>query len=176
MLRGRLTALRSRHESDVPVLHAELYDDVETRSRADSRPWRPVPPGSASSPYAVQEVHDDVAVFSAVSLAGDELIGEALLWGIDLHNRSTHIGISLRPAARGKGYGLDIVQILCRYAFATRGLHRVQLETLSDNAAMVATALRAGFTHEGTLRQAAWVNGTFADEVIYGLLAADFSC
>jgi RimJ/RimL family protein N-acetyltransferase len=158
----------------VPVLHAELYDDVETRSRADSRPWRPISSESPSSPYALQDVRDDVAIFSAVSVAGDELLGEALLWNIDGHNRSAHIGISLRPAARGKGYGLDILRVLCRYAFLTRGLHRVQLETLSDNAAMAATAVRAGFTHEGTVRKAAWVSGAFLDEVIYGLLADEF--
>jgi RimJ/RimL family protein N-acetyltransferase len=174
MLRGKVSALRSRRESDVAVLQSELYDDVETRSRADSRPWQPIPSGSPSSPYAIREVSNDVAVFSAVSLADDELLGEALLWGIDVHNRSTHIGISLRPAVRGKGYGLDIVRVLCRYAFITRGLHRVQLETLADNAAMVAVAERAGFTHEGTARKAAWASGAFLDEVIYGLLADEF--
>lgn len=37
-LRGEVAGLRARLESDVPVLHAGLYDDVATRSRADSRP------------------------------------------------------------------------------------------------------------------------------------------
>jgi len=32
------------------VLHAELYEDIATRMRADSRPWRPIPAGSAASP------------------------------------------------------------------------------------------------------------------------------
>jgi RimJ/RimL family protein N-acetyltransferase len=32
-----------------------------------------------------------------------------------------------------------------------------------------------GFTREGTLRQAAWVTGAFLDEVILGLLSADWS-
>jgi Acetyltransferase (GNAT) domain len=37
MLRGEFTGLRARHDSDIPALHAELYDDVETRVSADSR-------------------------------------------------------------------------------------------------------------------------------------------
>lgn len=172
MLRGNLVGLRARHASDVAVLHAELYDDVATRSRADSRPWRPIAPGSAASPYAVVEPGDGAACFSVVALDDGELAGEALLWNIDTHNRSAHLGISLRPAFRGRGFGADTVRVLCDYGFAVRGLHRLQLETLADNTAMIRAAERAGFTQEGRLRRAAWVNGEFADEVVFGLLAA----
>jgi RimJ/RimL family protein N-acetyltransferase len=169
-----MTGLRVRHDSDIPVLHAELYDDVQTRVRADSRPWQPIPPGSGS-PYVVTGPDDHAACFSVVELATGELAGEALLWGIDLHNRGAHIGISLRPAFRGRGLGADVVRVLCRYGFAIRGLHRLQAETLSTNNAMIRAANRAGFTREGTLRRAAWVDGEFADEVILGLLAVEWT-
>jgi RimJ/RimL family protein N-acetyltransferase len=173
MLRGEVTGLRARHDSDIPVLHAQLYDDVETRARADSRPWQPIPPGSGS-PYVVSGPDDHAACFSVVELASGELAGEALLWNIDLHNRTAHIGISLLPEMRGRGLGTDVVRILCRYGFAIRGLHRLQAETLADNNAMIQTAIRAGFAREGTLRRSTWVNGDFADEVILGLLAAEW--
>jgi RimJ/RimL family protein N-acetyltransferase len=65
--------------------------------------------------------------------------------------------------------------VLCRYGFAVRGLHRLQMETLSDNHAMIAVATRLGFTREGTTRDSGWVNGKFADDVIFGLLATEFS-
>ena len=172
MLRGNKAGLRARHEADVPVLHAELYNDVATRSRADSRPWRPISPDPAASPYAISDSGDEAACFSVVSLEDDELAGEALLWGIDTHHRSAHLGIALRPAFRGRGFGLDVVRVLCDYGFAVRGLHRLQLETLADNAPMIGVATRAGFTQEGTMRGAAWVNGEFLDEVVFGLLAA----
>jgi RimJ/RimL family protein N-acetyltransferase len=106
-----------------------------------------------------------------VSLENDELAGEALLWAIDTHNRSAHLGISLRPVFRKRGLGVDVVQVLCDYGFAVRGLHRLQIETLADNTAMIRAASRAGFTQEGTLHRSAWVNGEFADEVIFGLVA-----
>ena len=106
-------------------------------------------------------------------LGSSELAGEALLWGIDLHNRSAHVGISLRPAFRSRGLGADAVRVLCRYGFAIRGLHRLQLETLADNHAMIQLAKRAGFLQEGVLRGSEWVDGGFADAVIFGLLAAD---
>ena len=66
-----------------------------------------------------------------------------------------------------------MVLALCKYGFTVRGLHRLQVETLASNAAMIGGASRAGFVHEGTLRGAGWVDGEFADEVILGLLAND---
>ena len=171
MLRGEKVGLRARLEVDVPILHADLQEDVATRSRSDSRPWRPISVGSANSPYAVPEPSDDVAIFSVVQLSNDELAGDALLWGIDLHSRLAHIGISLRPSFRGRGLAVDVVRVLCHYGFTVRGLHRLQIETLADNAAMIRTATEAGFELEGTLRGAAWVSGEFVDEVILGRLA-----
>ncbi|MFI9272765.1 GNAT family N-acetyltransferase [Kitasatospora sp. NPDC052896] len=175
MMRGARVGLRARHEDDVPVLHRELYDDVPTRSRVGTSPWRPVPPGSAEVPYAVDAPSPGAVCFSVVELESQELAGEAVLWGIDTHNRLAHLGLSLRPAFRGRGLGYDVVRVLCEYGFAVRGLRRLQLETLADNAAMIAAATRAGFTHEGTLRQAAWVYGGIVDEVVFGLLAEEWT-
>lgn len=175
MLRGSKVGLRARHARDIAVLHAELYDDVVTRSRADSRAWRPIPPDSSASPYRVGEPAEGAACFSVVELDPEDLAGEALLWDIDVHNRKAHLGVSLRPAFRGRGLGADVVRVLCHYGFVVLGLHRLQIETLSDNAAMIASATRSGFRHEGTLRGSAWVTGAFADEIVLGLLAEEWS-
>jgi RimJ/RimL family protein N-acetyltransferase len=172
MLRGTKVALRARQAEDVPVLHAELYEDVVTRCRADSRAWRPLP--ERSSPYIVGEPSDNQSCFSVVELDSGELAGEALLWGIDRHNRLAHVGISLRPKCRGRGFGVDTVRVLCTYGFSVLGLHRLQVETLADNAAMIRAATDVGFVREGLLRRAAWVTGDYVDEVVLGLLATEW--
>ena len=176
MLHGELVVLRARTEDDARILHAELYEDTDAWVRSDTRPWVPVPFGPASPHWPGDEAPSaaDAAVFAVTERATGELAGEALLWGMDLHNRSAHVGLALRPACRGRGLGGDTVLVLCRYGFAIRGLHRLQAETLSTNTAMIQAASRAGFTREGTLRRAAWVDGEFADEVILGLLAAEW--
>ncbi|HEY0532575.1 MAG TPA: GNAT family protein [Actinoplanes sp.] len=171
MLRGHKAGLRARIESDVAVLQRELYEDVLNYSRAAVRPWWPVSPGRAGEFYAVSDPHEGSAVFSIVTLDDGELAGECGLWGIDLHNRSADLGLALRPGARGSGLAVDTVLTLCEYGFKIRGLHRIQIETLADNAAMRATAARAGFTEEGVRRKAAWVNGAFLDGVVFGRLA-----
>ncbi|MFZ0171971.1 MAG: GNAT family protein [Acidimicrobiales bacterium] len=175
MLRGERVALRARIESDVAVLHAELYDDVVTRTRTDSRPWRPISPDAPAAPYRISDPTDDWAAFSVVDLGDGDLAGEAILWGIDPHNRSAHVGISLRPAFRGRGLGADAVRVLCEYGFTVRGLHRLGVETLRDNGPMLRIAEQVGFVREGVLRRAAWVNGQFIDEVVFGMLAEQWA-
>jgi RimJ/RimL family protein N-acetyltransferase len=173
-LSGERVALRARSADDVPILQAQLYEDVVTRSLADTRPWRPIPGDPSLSPYAVTEVSDDVAFFSVVTTDEGELAGEALLWGIDLHNRLAHAGLALLPGFRGRGWSVDVLRLLCRYGFAVRGLNRLQLETSAENEAMLRAAARVGFREEGILRQAAWAVGSFVDVVVLGLLSADW--
>jgi RimJ/RimL family protein N-acetyltransferase len=170
MLVGRTVALRARLESDVAVLHAGIYDDVLGQSESDNGAWRPVSPTVELSPYRVRENRPEQAPFTIVALDDQRIVGEALLWGIDAHNRGAHLGIALLPHERGRGHGLDTVQVLCRYAFRILGLHRVQMETNTPNVAMRAMAKRAGFTEEGVLRHAAWFDGRFVDEVVLGLV------
>ncbi|WP_328317326.1 GNAT family N-acetyltransferase [Streptomyces sp. NBC_00388] len=174
MLRGSKVALRARHEDDVPVLQAELHDDVVTSSRASARPWRPVTPGSKAAQFVVDDEEHGHVPFSVVELDGGALAGSAVLWDIDTHNRSAHIGLGLLPPSRGKGYGTDVVAVLCHYGFVVRGLQRLQIETLSDNTAMLRSAERNGFVREGVLRSSAWVMGEFLDEVLLGLLRQDW--
>jgi RimJ/RimL family protein N-acetyltransferase len=174
MLKGNKVGLRARHEDDIPVLRAELYDDVVNASRAEGRPWRPITPGSQDSRLVVDDKEQGHVPFSVVELAGGTLVGTATLWGIDNHNRYAHIGLGLLPSSRGKGYGTDVVAVLCHYGFVVRGLQRLQIETLSDNAAMLRSAERNGFVREGVLRSSAWVMGEFLDEVLLGLLVQDW--
>jgi RimJ/RimL family protein N-acetyltransferase len=175
MLRGRTIVLRARIESDVPILHAALYDDVPGHSDSDTRPWRPLPPTAELSPYRVKEAPEHSAEFTIVSLLDDRVVGESVLWSIDPHNRKAHIGLALLPEERRRGFGLDTVQVLCDYAFRVLGLHRVQIETNATNAPMIATAEQAGFAVEGRIRDASWVVGRFVDEVVLGLLVDDWS-
>ena len=181
MLNGELVGLRARTADDAEILHEELYENVEDWVRGSNHPWVPIAPGPGS-PYAAADPADDRrgpgssgAEFSIVDLASGELAGQIALWGIDEHNRMAHIGIELRPAFRGRGLGADAVRVACRYGFALRGLHRLQLETLADNQAMIAVAEKLGFTREGATRGSSWMNGRFMDDVIFGLLAEEFS-
>jgi RimJ/RimL family protein N-acetyltransferase len=171
MLRGERVGLRARHEADIQILNDELYEDVPGQARADRRPWRPISPGADAARFRITEPDDGYASFSILDLDGGTLAGSCVLWNIDSHNRSAHIGLALRPAFRGRGLGTDTVRVLCQYGFVVLGLHRLQVDTLADNDAMIKSAEHVGFTREGVNRHAAWVNGEFLDEVVLGMLS-----
>ncbi|WP_106585946.1 GNAT family N-acetyltransferase [Murinocardiopsis flavida] len=175
MLKGAKVGLRARYEDDIEVLRTELYDDVVNGSRAEGRPWRPMTPDSKDPRLVVDDKAQGLVQFSAVELDGETLIGMATLYDIDTHHRSAHIGLGLLPSCRGMGYGTDVVAVLTHYGFVVRGLHRLQIETLADNAAMLRAAERNGFVREGVLRSSSWVMGEFLDEVVLGLLAEDWN-
>ncbi|MFE7560577.1 GNAT family N-acetyltransferase [Kitasatospora sp. NPDC057500] len=174
MLRGEKIGLRARHDEDIPILLAGLYDDVVVSARSEGRPWRPFSPGSKDPRLVGDDTQQAHVSFSVVESEGGTLVGTATLWGIDTHNRSAHVGLGLLPSTRGKGYGTDVVAVLCHYGFAVRGLQRLQIETLADNTAMLRTAERNGFVREGVLRSSAWVLGEFLDQVLLGLLAEEW--
>ncbi|MET9922629.1 GNAT family protein [Streptomyces sp. NPDC006435] len=175
MIKHDKVLLRARRDSDVDLLHRELYEDVATRVRGDSRLWRPLPTGD-QSPFAVPKPDDETPCFTVEEVASGDVAGEAVVWGVDLHNRCAHLGLALRPGFRGRGLAADTMAALCTYGFAVRGFHGLQVETLSENTPMLRAAQRVGFTVEGTLRRNAWVFGTWADEVILGLLAEEWAC
>lgn len=175
MLKGGKVGLRARYEEDIPILRAGLFDDVVNSARSEGRPWRPTAPGSKDPRLVVHEEDPQRAPFSVVELDGGALVGIASLWQIDTHNRSANVGVGLLPSARGKGYGTDVVAVLCHYGFVVRGLQRLEMETVSDNEAMLRSAARNGFVREGVLRSRAWVMGEFLDTVVLGLLAREWT-
>ena len=64
MLSGQMTGLRAITDADIEVFEAELMNDAETRMRSDARPYRPVAPGSAQSPYRNRDDRSDADPFA----------------------------------------------------------------------------------------------------------------
>jgi RimJ/RimL family protein N-acetyltransferase len=151
LLQGANVVLRPRKPGDVAILHDGLYNDLATRAHADSRPWIPIPDDALTlSPFAVTTVSEDVSFFSVATL-DEQLVGEALLWGIDTYNRVARVGLAFLPEHRGRGFSGEVLQLLCRYGFVIRGLNRLQLDTIVSNEPMIRSAKRAGFVEEGVL-------------------------
>src|SRR6201999_275447 len=112
---------------------------------------------------------------SVVTVADDTLVGAAELDPIDMHHRGASLGLELLPACRGRGLGADVVRVLCHYGFVVLGLHRIQVDTLTDNEAMIRIAQRVGFRREAVHRHASWVMGEFLDDLVLGLLAREWT-
>lgn len=175
MLAGELVTLRGIEREDVPILHA-WGQEYETWPEVSYRPYAPRSVADVLTAYDEKEPSsyraDDANAPFALTVDG-ELVGGVSLWGIDAFNRRAHLGIAVGPPYRGKGYGTDACRVICRYAFVDRGLHRVQLEVLADNAAARRSYEKAGFVVDGVMRESAWVRGALVDEVVMSRLSTD---
>ena len=179
MLVGERVVLRGQRRADVEAEHAAFDGDYAVHALRQASPWQPEPLDAAlarfdrqaGEPAGTSTVRITVARRDDAELAW---VGSAQVWGLDEHNRTAHLGLTLVAGARGQGFGTETLRLLCDYAFRVRDLHRLGLETLAGNEAMLRAAHRAGFREEGRLRQAAYVLGERVDEVVMGLLREEW--
>ena len=113
----------------------------------------------------------DTAIFAIRVKRGDRLIGTCQLHSISTVHRNAELQIRIGEArARGRGYGVEAVRMLVDFAFRDLNLHRVWLNVFATNTAALKTYVATGFTREGVLRDAAFVNGRYVDVVVMGIL------
>jgi ribosomal-protein-serine acetyltransferase len=112
--------------------------------------------------------------FQAAIVDGGALAGTIGFGSLNWPNRSVAIGYWLGAAAQGRGTMTRSVAALVRYAFEVYGLNRVEIRVGSENGRSRAIPERLGFSHEGTLRSAEWVNERFINHEVYALLVDEW--
>ena len=61
------------------------------------------------------------------------------------------------------GYGTDAMRLMLRYGFGTLNLHRIWLRVFASNPRAVRCYEKAGFVHEGTMRDSGYKDGKYVD-------------
>lgn len=69
---------------------------------------------------------------------------------------------------------LDGLLMLVRYCFETRNLHRLDAAALAFDEIRIEYLRRAGFVHEGTLRQHIRWDGSYVDVEMFGILESEW--
>jgi RimJ/RimL family protein N-acetyltransferase len=174
LLVGELVRLRPLEERD--LTHLERWWVDPEWQVFQQLTVRPQPDGPARDLFRRWSANDDGsgAGFSIEARSSGELVGHVTLWGVALPSRSATLGIVVGPAHVGRGYGTDAVRVATRYGFRSMGVHRIGLSVGAFNARGRRAYEKAGFEVEGVRREAAYVDGTWTDEVLMGVLRADF--
>jgi RimJ/RimL family protein N-acetyltransferase len=161
IIRGDRVFLRPFERDD-----AELY----RRWRADAEPmalagWPDrAPPSGLQVERRIERLAEEQGkeAFSFVICLLDDSrpIGEALLFDVDRRNGSAGLGIFIGERNDwGKGHGTDAVNALVDFAFAELRLERVWLNVGTHNPRAQRSYQKAGFVHEGTLRNDRYEGG-----------------
>jgi RimJ/RimL family protein N-acetyltransferase len=116
----------------------------------------------------------DHASWAIVEAAGGELVGSVSLHHIDADQGDAEIGYWTAPAARGRGVASAVVDAVCRWAFETLPIDRIELCHAVENEASGRVAEKAGFQREGRLRKSfRYGDGVKHDELLWARLADD---
>jgi len=159
--------------------HAQALFEVIDRDREDLRTWLPWVDGSQSAEDTAGFIRSVRQEFAA----GHDLTGG--IWhhghpvgtiGLRLNppDRAAEIGYWLARDARGQGIMTRATRALITYAFDELGLHRIVVRCAPGNRASCAIPERLGFTLEGTLREAQWINDHFSDLAVYAILCHEW--
>src|SRR5690606_15857952 len=112
----------------------------------------------------------------AICLVDDnEVIGDLSVLDIDQYNKKAGFRISLHNKnIINKGYGTEAARLAQKFTFEKLKLNRLELEVFSHNIRGIKAYEKAGFKKEGVLRQSLYMNNTYSDEVLMGMLQEEY--
>lgn len=99
------------------------------------------------------------------------IIGESVINEIDPDTQSANFRIGIfHDADCGHGIGSFAIRTTRDFAFEVLGLHRLELDVYSFNPRAVRAYEKAGFRHEGVLRDAIRDGDGYADDILMAIL------
>lgn len=89
-------------------------------------------------------------------------IGTVYLRDIDYDNHNAEFGIYIgEDVERGKGYGSEALDLICKYGFSELKLHKIYLRVLTSNITAINVYKKMGFTEEGCMKDHIFVDGKY---------------
>ena len=165
--------LRRHRRENLPAV-IRWYSDPEL-ARLTRYQTRPMSREEIERFFQARLVAPDSLAYAIHVARTDRLIGLTTFSSLDPDNGSVlfHITIGERDAW-GHGFGRETAELMVEHAFTRLGLHRVALSAFSFNERAIRSYEKAGFVHEGRLREAVWRDGRYWDEIQMGILEPEW--
>jgi RimJ/RimL family protein N-acetyltransferase len=174
-IRGKFITLRAPELSDLDLLHKWSNDPALWSGLGG---WH-FPFSSRSTEEWIRNRKDSNLtdhVF-CIDAPGLGLIGTANLVQIDWKNRNAFHGMMLGEVdIRGKGYALDTVMTVMRYAFDELGLQRLDGDVIEGNTRSLDFYVKkCGWVNEGVRRNWHYRGGRFHNKILLGVTREDYA-
>jgi RimJ/RimL family protein N-acetyltransferase len=142
---------------------------------SSARPLQSVKSNAKWMEKEAEEVSPENYYFSIRTLAEDKLIGELGLDVVNWAGRDAFVGLGIGETEYwSKGYGTDVMNVLLRFAFTEVNLRRVTLTVFEYNPRAIRSYEKAGFRHEGHLRNYLNREGRRWNELYMGILREEW--
>lgn len=171
MLYGPRVTLRAMTEEDYPR-KLEFLHDVEFELAGGGDPPRPHLLSGVTE-FMTERAKDSLGF--AIEADG-RLIGDIGLFHLNRVNGTAEVGIGIGVAEyRGRGYGREAMALIVDYGFRLQNLRRIWLEVHGNNERAQRSYRAVGFRDEGRQREHVWLNGSYIDLLLMGLLRSEWS-
>ena len=167
----RLRLRRFSHDDSVKLVKIVAQDDSSTLpvTETNVEQW-------IEEQRAVLFTRGDAGVYLAVELVeGKELAGFAPIYFTDGNHNTAGFGLTIIPARRRQGLGLEATRALLDFAFNGLCARRVAVSCPGPNIAARGMLEKAGMRQEGEMVKA-WLDGSeWVNLIYYGLLKEERS-
>ena len=168
--------LRQPKIDDWEYLICNMYDNIG-RFFFNEEIELPVDPVSYKQGHTdfVQSIDPNKYTSLAIENNDGKHIGVINIFGIDERNgRFGPIGIQINPADRKKGYGIAAYQMIGRYMFNERRMHKWNNGYMEENKASEALHKKLGFIVEGVQKDMYFHEGRYWNQVLCGMTEKEF--
>lgn len=169
-LRGNQIQLRELTSRDLEALRGFVNDPVVMRA---SSVYAPVSDLQQQDWFRSVVANHHAVWFGIEDVRAPEsvLVGTCCLVDLDWIGRTGELRIRIGArSAWGEGLGKEACSLLIRYGFDELNLQRIGLRLWGSNTRAQRLYEGLGFTQEGRLRRAGFVNGKVEDLIWMGLL------
>ncbi|MGA7195176.1 MAG: GNAT family protein [Anaerolineales bacterium] len=175
MIYGKRIRLRGVERTDVPKSFEWINDPEVNEGLAIYLPMSLRDEEQWFEQMAQRDQAEKPMAIEAREGEGWKLIGNCSVFNIEWTNRSAELGIAIgEKSVWNQGYGTETMQLLLQHGFETLNLNRIYLRVYSTNLRAMRAYEKAGFVLEGTLREAVYKHGNYADVHIMSVLRSEW--
>ena len=168
-IKGKVVTLRAIEMEDLKLL-SEWSNSPELWKNLVG--WH-FPYSKLSTEQYIKNINNNNINYQNLAIETEELglLGTINLVDIDWKNRNASNGIMLGDKdSRGKGYALDAVMTMMRYAFKELNLKRLDAEMIDyNNRSINFYTKKCGWVVEGRKENWFYRNGEYHDKIIVGI-------
>jgi len=113
--------------------------------------------------------------FKALIMYNGKCAGLIGYHNIDWDRKCTTIGYWLGESFQGKKIMTNSLEVFIEYAFNTMRLNKIEIPIAEGNFKSRVLPKKFSFKEEGIIRDAEWLNDTYVNHVMYGLLRAEWN-
>lgn len=167
--------LRALKESDADMIYDALCDTL-FRMQAEGGIALPVTYDVAEDMirYANEMTKENEQLWFAVTDHENRLVGYAILGYFDERNGNVQCDVTIFPKYRETDYGKSTYDLLLRYAFFERRMHKVNAFVMEGNEDGKRYVMEAGFSLEAHRKEQFFSHGKYFAQDYYGITKKEY--